>query len=160
MHLKIHAILPGSEFNLRSSLNLLPFPALLDTLFRRVARSQPEDSHVLTLKQARELHLFDRGWLPRILPPSTHELHMVNNPQLNCAQGEFRFAPFDWAEFSARLRPEAVLEAPFVNWARSLRRMRGEGHSLWHYPAADRHWVFFCKADEGYCEYVMWACHH
>jgi hypothetical protein len=158
MHLKIHATFPGSEFNMSSSLNLLPFPALLNKLFRRVPRIQQESSRALTLQQARQLHLFDRGWLPRILPASTHQLQLLNNPQLNCAQGEFYFSPDDWADFSAKLRPEKILEAPFINWANGLRKMQGDGHSLWHYPQPDRHWVFFCKAEQGYCEYVMWTC--
>jgi hypothetical protein len=156
MNLKIHATLPGSEFSLNSSLSLLPFHALLNTLFKRIVRIQIETAHPLTLKQARELQLFEDGWLPDILPASTRQIQFMNNLKLNYAQGEFYFSPGDWHEFSAKLRHEKMMDAPFINWAKSLRKMQGEGHTLWHYPASDRHWVFFCRADEGYCEYVMW----
>jgi hypothetical protein len=160
MHLKIHTTLPCSEFNLNSRLNLFPFPAILNKLFRRAINIQIETSPALTLAQVRELHLFEQGWLPDILPPSTHNLELVKSPQINFAQGEFYFSPGDWPDFSAKLEPEKTLEktmdAPFVNWAKSLRKMQREGHTLWHFSAHGRHWMFFCKAEEGYCEYVMW----
>jgi hypothetical protein len=156
MHLKIHAAFPGSEFSINSSLNLVPVSIILNKLFRRVVNTQVETMSALTLKQARELGLFERAWLPDILPPSTHHITLIHNHPLNCAQGEFSFSPADWQDFSSQLRPEQRMDAPFVNWAKSLRKMQGQGHTLWHYPAFDRHWVFFCKADAGYCEYVMW----
>ena len=157
MNLKIHATLPGSDFSLNTSLNLLSFPALLNKLFRRAAHVQVETSVSLTLKQAYELHLIEQGWLPDILPASAHRIRMLNNPCLKCAQGEFCFDASDWQSFSAKLRSEKMMEAPFINWAKSLRTMQDDGHSLWHYPATGRHWVFFCK-EEGHCEYVMWMC--
>lgn len=162
MHLKIHSALPGSEFNLNSSLNLFPFPAVLNKLFRRAVNIQIESSTAPTLEEARELHLFEQGWLPDILPPSTHHLQLVKSIKINFAQGEFFFSPCEGQSFRAKLEPEQVLEktmaAPFVNWAKSLCKMQGDVHTLWHYSSHGRHWIFFCKADEGYCEYVMWPC--
>ena len=157
MNLKIHASLSGSEFSLHSSLSLLPFPALLNQLFRRAVHVEPETAISLTLKQAYELHLFEKGWLPAILPASTHHIRMTNNSAMQCAQGEFYFSSRDWIEFCAKLRPEKIMQAPFINWEKSLCKMQGEGHTLWYYPATGRHWLFFCK-EEGYCEYVMWMC--
>jgi len=162
MYLKIHSVLPGSEFNLHSRLNLFPFPASLNKLFRRAVNIQIEASPVLTLPEVHELHLFDQGWLPNILPPSTHHLHLVKSPKINFAQGEFFFSHDDWQDFSARLEPEKTIEKTMeesiVCWAKSLRKMQGDGHTLWHYCADCRHWMFFCKADEGHCEFVMWVC--
>lgn len=161
MHLKIHTTLPSGEFNLNSLLNLFPFPAVLNRLFRRAVNIQIESFPALALADARELRLFDEGWLPDILPPSAHHLQLVKSPQIVFAQGEFFFSPGDWQAFSARLEPEKLLEktmdAPFVNWAKSLRKMQGDGHTLWHFSARARHWMFFCRAEAGYCEYVMWA---
>lgn len=161
MHLKIHTAIPGSEFSLNSNLNLFPFPSVLNKLFRRAVNIQIEASTALTLKEARELHLFEQGWLPDILPPTTHHLQLVKSPNIVFAQGEFHFQPDGWQSFNEKLEPEKVLDrtmgAPFVNWAKSLRKMQGEGHTLWHYHTHDRHWMFFCKADKGYCEYVMWV---
>jgi hypothetical protein len=157
MNLKIHAVLPGSEFTMNSSLNLLPFHALLNKLFRRVVQITIETSGPLSLKQARSYRLFEEGWLPDILPHSTHQIRCSNNQQLNYAHGEFYFSPKEWQQFSASLNPEKNMEAPFVNWAKSLRKMQGEGHTLWNYSEGDRNWVFFCKKDMGYCEYVMWV---
>jgi hypothetical protein len=156
MNLKIHATLPGSEFNLTSSLNLLPFQTVLNKIFKRIGKVQFEAGIPLTLEQARELRLFADGWLPDILPRSTHNIQVMNNLRLHFSQGEFHFSPRDWPEFSAYLKCEKLMSAPFVNWAKSLRKMQGEGHTLWNFSAQDRHWVFFCKADTGYCEYVMW----
>ena len=160
MYLKIQSTLPNSEFNLNSSLNLFPFPAVLNKLFRRAINIQIDASLALTLNQAREFHFFEQGWLPDILPPSAHHLQLVKSLHINFAQGEFLFSPGDWPDFSAKLEPEMMLEktmdAPFVNWAKSLRKMQGDGHSVWHYSALGRHWMFFCKADQGFCEYVMW----
>lgn len=160
MHLKIHTTLPGCEFNPNSRLDLFPFPAVLNRLFRRTVNIEIEASTALTLAQAREFKFFEQGWLPDILPPSTHHLQLTRNPQINFAQGEFFFSLCDWQNFCAGLEPEnrldKTMDAPFVNWAKSLRRMQGDGHTLWHYSSSDRFWMFFCKADEGYCEYVMW----
>ncbi|MDH4286042.1 MAG: hypothetical protein OEV26_01280, partial [Gallionella sp.] len=60
MHLKLHTSLPASEFTLNSSLNLFPFPAILNKLFRRTINIQIEASTALTLAQARELDLIEQ----------------------------------------------------------------------------------------------------
>ena len=157
MNLKIHATLTGSEFNLTSSFNLLPFNALLNTIFRRLVQIQLETLCPLSIKHARKMKLFEEGWLPDILPPSTNRILIRKNVQLLYAHGEFYFAPVDWQEFSIKLSHEEMVDAPFVNWARSLRKIRLEGYSLCFYRKDFHLWAFFCKNESGYCEYVMWT---
>jgi hypothetical protein len=61
-------------------------------------------SRYATLNDAQGEELFGRGWLPDILPASSHSIRTENNLDLNTSVGEFSFSPPDYAAFASRLR--------------------------------------------------------
>ena len=87
-----------------------------------------------TLDDARNDQLFERGWLPDILPPSAHDIRVTNDLDGNRSEGEFSFDPADFLSFVAQFES---LYPPF------------------EYSAGGYTWVFFCDSMSGHCYYSM-----
>jgi len=113
------------------------------------------ESSYPTLGSARRDHLFERGWLPDVLPPSSAQIAVSNNLDLNTSWGSFELHPGEWALLEAKLAPGAP-SAPFEDWERRVAKHRDRGFHPWHHASSETRWVFFCKPDVGRCEYVMW----
>jgi hypothetical protein len=60
-------------------------------------------SHYPTLATARADRLFERGWLPDILPPSTYGIRTANDLDLNTSEGEFSFDHSEYVSFAKQL---------------------------------------------------------
>ena len=112
-------------------------------------------SRYTTLAAARSDNLFERGWLPDILPPSANSIRTSNDLDVNTSEGEFSFSPSDYSFFASHVRPFKNVEAPFANFAESVARMQSRGFQPSVYVEEKTTWVFFCKEEAGYCEYNM-----
>jgi hypothetical protein len=113
-------------------------------------------SKYANLDEARKDRLFERGWLPEILPTSTTNIVASNNLDLNTSEGAFRFAPGDSDELRQRTQQGAPAAAPVHGWSSKRESRRLEGFSEYSYQEGGSSWVFFCKFDQGLCEYTMW----
>jgi hypothetical protein len=91
-------------------------------------------SRYATLADARNDRLFERGWLPDILPVSAHQIHVSSDLDTNQSEGEFSFDPSDFTSFAARLQPV--------------------GESF-EYSAGAYTWIFSCDSARGHCRYTM-----
>ncbi len=109
-----------------------------------------------TLEAARTDHLFGRGWLPGILPPSAYNIHTSNNLDINTSDGMFSFLPSEYMLFASHVHQYVVVNTPFANWEETVIDRRKKGFQPTIYVEENTRWVFFCKVSEGYCEYVMW----
>jgi hypothetical protein len=79
--------------------------------------------------------LFERGWLPDILPPSARQIRVSSNVDVNTADGEFSLDPKQFAVFTARLRSRKDGSFEF---------------------SVDRNtWVFTCDITHTHCRYSM-----
>jgi hypothetical protein len=107
------------------------------------------------LEAARTDQLFERGWLPDILPSTTQEIETTNNLDLSTSEGRFSLKTNEWHALQSRLTSGAQ-QAPFEDWSATLSKMKAKGFSVWHYADPNTTWVFFCKAEITYCEYTMW----
>jgi hypothetical protein len=87
-----------------------------------------------TLDDARKDRLFERGWLPDILPSSTHDIRVTSDLDVNTCEGEFSFDPAHFAGFVAQLR-----------------RI---GQSF-QYSADRSTWTFSCDSARGHCRFSM-----
>ena len=87
-----------------------------------------------TLDDARSDEVFNRGWLPDVLPASAHEIRVTNNLDLNSSEGEFSFDPADFPAFASQF--ESFYQ-PF------------------EYSSGGRTWTFFCDSVSGHCYYSM-----
>lgn len=109
-----------------------------------------------SLADARTDHLFERGWLPDILPASAHDIRTNNNLDLNLSSGEFSFELVDAAAFVSRVQPYRAKPSQLESIEPLVARMRRKGFESYSFTDEDTSWVFFCKDEAGYCEYTMW----
>lgn len=109
-----------------------------------------------SLADARADRLFERGWLPDILPSSAIRIRTSNNLDLNISTGEFSFTPADAPSLFRTLVPGAKTDAPFDAWADTVDDYADRGFSAWSYEDSDTKWVFFCRAAKGTCDYFSW----
>ncbi len=110
-----------------------------------------------TLAEARADRLFDRGWLPDVLPPSTYDIRTSNDVAQNTSVGEFHFAPTEFALLKARLQPYASSGHPFGrDFERDLHAQIAAGHPAYQFAEGGSTWVFLCNSDAGRCKYTMW----
>lgn len=109
-----------------------------------------------TLADARADQLFERGWLPDILPPSTRDIRTSNNLDLNYSTGEFQYEPGNAGAFFRVLMPGAPKDSPFEGWQNTVRDYAEDGFAGWSFVDTDTTWVFFCHAAKGQCDYFAW----
>jgi hypothetical protein len=112
--------------------------------------------HFATLAEARADGLFERGWLPDVLPDSTTHLRTSNDLDLNRSTGRFRIAPADVASFAARTVPGAPAVAPLPGWKQVVAGYLDDGFQPHTHSSDGQTWVFFCWAASGECQYVSW----
>jgi len=114
------------------------------------------ENHYSSLANARADHLFERGWLPDILPASAHDIRTRNNLDLSLSDGEFSFEPAEAAGFVSRVQPYRAAPNQLASIDPRAAKMRRKGFELYSFIDQDSSWVFSCKAEAGYCEYTMW----
>ena len=110
-----------------------------------------------TLDDARKDRLFERGWLPDILPPSAKNLHTENNLDINTSEGEFYFALGDYQLFQGRLQPYASLKSSYSDLEGFVRRKTKEGYVAGQYTSSGSVWVFLGSDAKTHCVYRMWS---
>jgi hypothetical protein len=109
-----------------------------------------------TLAEARADRLFERGWLPDILPPSSYDIRVSNDLDVDTSQGHFSFSPQEFDVFAENLMESAAIDLTLSRSAQStLERLRSERYPLWRYSASGATWIFSCPPSQGKCEYVM-----
>ena len=108
-----------------------------------------------TLESARRDRLFERGWLPDVLPASSSHISVSSDLDLNTSRGSFELQPSEWSLLEAKLSV-GELSAPFVDWGGTVAKHRERGLHPWHLTSPDPRRLFFCKPELGRCEYVMW----
>ncbi|ASJ41079.1 hypothetical protein [Vibrio vulnificus] len=62
-------------------------------------------SHYDNYQQAQADQLFERGWLPDVLPVSTTQIEVANDLDNNTSQGSFVIAEKEMAQFLSQLQP-------------------------------------------------------
>ncbi|EJU9787325.1 TPA: hypothetical protein RQL08_004661 [Vibrio vulnificus] len=61
--------------------------------------------HYDNYQQAQADQLFERGWLPDVLPVSTTQIEVANDLDSNTSQGSFVIAEKEMAQFLSQLQP-------------------------------------------------------
>ncbi|ENT6844698.1 hypothetical protein ACFD7L_004539 [Vibrio vulnificus] len=62
-------------------------------------------SHYENYQQAQADQLFERGWLPDVLPVSTTQIEVANDLDNNTSQGSFLIAEKEMGQFLSQLQP-------------------------------------------------------
>ena len=109
-----------------------------------------------TLADARADRLFERGWLPDILPETATNIRTSNNLDINVSVGEFEFESVDAAAFYAKLQLGAPKSSPLRDWDEIVTDYSKSGHTQWQYLDSDTTWAFFCTQNSNQCDYRAW----
>jgi len=110
------------------------------------------------LAQARADDLFERGWLPDVLPPSSRDIRVSNDLNLNISEGGFRFAPTEFALLQTRLNPLSDAAHPFTRaFDDRIKSHLQAGEPAYQYEDEASTWIFLCNRGRGECTYVMWV---
>ncbi|ARP40470.1 hypothetical protein [Vibrio syngnathi] len=80
-------------------------PLLLPALVLLSGCSDVVSSEYSTYEKAKEARLFDRGWLPDLLPESTLSIKVSNDLDSNTSEGSFIINEPTLSEFIATLKP-------------------------------------------------------
>jgi hypothetical protein len=104
-----------------------------------------------TFADAEADRLFERGWLPTIIPPSSYEIRVESNLDLNDAEGHFSFDPKDRLSFLSALRKMPVSEIQEADTFHYLER----GYWPYEFSSSGCTWFFFIHEEQGHCEYRM-----
>ena len=96
--------------------------------------------HYPTRAEAEADSLFERGWLPDIIPASSRDITTNNDLDLNLSKGEFFFAPGDSTEFVTQLQGT---------------RDPNRAGSTYSYSDGRSTWVFEVDVNAGHCQYSM-----
>ncbi|EHY9867602.1 hypothetical protein K9517_004508 [Vibrio vulnificus] len=62
-------------------------------------------NHYDNYQQAKADQLFERGWLPDVLPVSTTQIEVANDLDNNTSQGSFLIAEKEMGQFLSQLQP-------------------------------------------------------
>lgn len=95
--------------------------------------------------------LFQRGWLPSIIPQSSYGITTKNDLDINVSQGAFSFAPEHAKEFTTHLWRMDASEVSKADSARLMER----GYWPYSYRDEGSWWIFFINFDKKHCEYRM-----
>ena len=63
--------------------------------------SEKSASHFETYQQLKESELIDKGWVPRIIPKSSYDIHERHRVDVGRVNVKFRFKPGDTKEIEA-----------------------------------------------------------
>ena len=109
-----------------------------------------------TLADARDDDLFNRGWLPDVLPPSARNIRTSNNLDINTSIGEFSFSSTETQQLYKLLKPGAPAQSKFADWQDTVTSYDKQGFSAWSYQKDEYTWAFFCNSKNDRCDYFLW----
>jgi hypothetical protein len=119
-------------------MKVIPMMLVLGVLSLVTGCSDTVESRYATRSDAEADALFERGWLPAIIPSSSREIVMKNDLDLNLSNGQFFFSPADADDFRRHL--SGVAEP-------------GTGYSAFTYSENRATWFFEVDFTNGHCRY-------
>lgn len=94
---------------------------------------------------------FTNGWLPDIFPKTIYDITTNNNLDLNTSYGKFYFPSTDWLKVKNKFKQSNKTEKEkFKKFVSNHSQSE-----IYKYQNAGSIWIFACKPQKGYCEYVM-----
>jgi hypothetical protein len=111
--------------------------------------------HYATRSEAEADHLFQRGWLPSVIPLSSVKIITENDLDLNLSSGEFSFDPSEASAFISHLQPAAGLKTPWdIN--KEVQEKAAKGYGVFTYADSDSRWIFYINPIRGHAYYDLW----
>lgn len=114
-------------------------------------------SHYATRKDAEADQLFQRGWLPSIIPTSSYQITTKNDLDFNLSNGEFFVSPGEMYKFTKLLTPYSPLKNPYTNFKEEVSQKKKQGFKVYSYSEDNSQWVFFVNENAGHVVYTLWT---
>jgi hypothetical protein len=112
--------------------------------------------HYATRANAEADQLFERGWLPSLIPASARDITTSNDLDTNKSEGEFRYDTKETNEFLRHLKPYSGQKLPLSRWQTFVVEKKKEGYDAFEYAADKLVWIFLVNERTGHVRYVMW----
>jgi len=104
-----------------------------------------------TRTEAEADRLFERGWLPPLIPSTATNIRVTNDLDLNTSEGSFSFQPSEAAAFTGiLLRLDATSSS-----GSQVERRHTPGATAHSYSDGTYEWTFLVSPDSGHCDYYM-----
>lgn len=104
-----------------------------------------------TRAEAEADKLFERGWLPSLIPSTATNIRVTNDLDSNFSEGSFSFQPSESATFTGILHR---LDATSLSGSQ-LERRHTAGATAHSYSDGSYEWTFLVSPDSGHCDYYM-----
>ena len=105
----------------------------------------------LSRAEAEADKLFERGWLPSLIPSTATNIRVTNDLDLNTSEGSFSFQPSESATFTGILHR---LDATSSSGSQ-LERRPAPGATAHRYSNGPYEWTFLVSPESGHCDYYM-----
>lgn len=112
--------------------------------------------HYDDINDARANHVFEKGWLPDMLPASTYDLKVITTVEDSTGRGRFRFDSKDYRAFSSNLSPYNSVMSKDDRDNKSIEQLLAKGYEAHTYSSSRGDWVFLCNPREAICEFFVW----
>lgn len=108
------------------------------------------------MQAAKADRLFEKGWLPEILPTSTVDIKTDNDLDLNMSEGEFRIPIKDLDLFISKLEPYKNIKSPLRNFKDIVTEKTEKDYLSYSFFDDGSTWVFFINKEQGHIYYYLW----
>jgi hypothetical protein len=109
-------------------------------------------SHYANVADARENHLFEKGWLPDILPASAHDIVVKSEPDIGICTGEFGATPKDMVGFVSKLE-STPRRFRYDKWSKEINHASQQGPIMYFVSDRPVLFAFRCSPSEARCEF-------
>lgn len=114
-------------------------------------------NHYANREKAEEAKLFERGWLPSLIPLSAMDITTTNDLDINISEGEFKFDLKETNEFIKNLMPFSNLKLPVSSWQSKISILKKNGYDAFEYTSDQSVWIFVVNNRTGHARYMMWS---
>lgn len=112
--------------------------------------------HYDDVSDARANHVFEKGWLPDMLPASAYDLRVITNVEVSAGHGRFRFDPKDYRTFFTNLSPYDGVMSKIDSDNKSIKMLLDGGYEAHTYSSGATNWIFLCDQKKTVCEFFVW----
>ena len=104
-----------------------------------------------TRAEAEADRLFERGWLPSLIPSTATNIRVTTDLDLNISEGSFSFQPGEAATFSGILHRHDATSSS----GSKVEGRHAPSKTAHRYSDGRYEWTFLVSPDNGHCDYYM-----
>ena len=106
-----------------------------------------------TVDDARKAKMFEKGWLPSVLPETAEHISITTEVDVGRCSGSFFLPEADLVEFQSQLSSEP-LSFRYDAWRDEIERMERDGREVLYYRSDRATFAFSCERVDRSCEFM------